>query len=214
MKRIVVVGGSLAGHHAAATLRRLGYDGALTVIGSEQHRPYDRYPLSKAFLTGETDRKGLELADDIPGVDWRLGSTATDADLGARHVVVDDGERICFDGLVVASGARPRHSELARGQGDAFVMRTVEDAVALRAALASPGRRVVVVGGGLIGVEIAATAVQATTRRWYTRAVWRRSTGWVRRWPSTSAGCTGMPGCGCGHVRGSASSSASPVPRP
>jgi NADPH-dependent 2,4-dienoyl-CoA reductase/sulfur reductase-like enzyme len=161
MKRIVVVGGSLAGHHAAGTLRRLGYDGALTVIGSEQHRPYDRYPLSKAFLTGETDWQGLELSDDVPDVAWRLGSAATGVDLGARHVVVDDRERVPFDGLVVASGARPRHAELTREQDGAFVLRTVEDAVDLRAALASPGRRVVVVGGGLIGAEIAATAVEA-----------------------------------------------------
>jgi NADPH-dependent 2,4-dienoyl-CoA reductase/sulfur reductase-like enzyme len=161
MKRIVVVGGSLAGHHAAGTLRRLGYDGALTVIGSESHRPYDRYPLSKAFLADETDRQGLDIPTDIPDVAWRLGSAATGADLGDGFVVVDHRERIPFDGLVVASGARPRHAELAQEWAGAFVLRTVEDAVALRTALIPPGRRVVVAGGGLIGAEIAAAAVEA-----------------------------------------------------
>ena len=158
MRHVLVVGASLAGHHAAASLRNLGYDGAVTVIGNESHPPYDRYPLSKAFLTGATDRQGLAIPTDVPDVVWRLGAAATNVDLGAGHVIVDHGERIPFDGLVVASGASPRHAAVARAYDGAFVLRTVEDGVALRAALTSPGRRVVVVGGGLIGAEIAAAA--------------------------------------------------------
>lgn len=161
MRRIVVVGASLAGHHAAYSLRRLGYDGAVTVIGGESHPPYDRYPLSKAFLCGDVDRQGLDLSTGIADVDWHLGSVATSLDLVARHVVTDDGERIPFDGLVVACGARARHRPVVQALDGAFVLRTVDDAVALRAALAVPGRRVVVVGGGLIGAEVAATSVEA-----------------------------------------------------
>jgi 3-phenylpropionate/trans-cinnamate dioxygenase ferredoxin reductase component len=166
MKRIVVVGASLAGHHAAVTLRRLGHEGAVTVIGSEPHRPYDRYPLSKAFLSGETDRHGLDVPSDVPDVAWHLGSTATSADLEAGHVVVDHQERIPFDGLVVASGARPRHAAMVQMYDGAFVLRTVEDGIALRAALMTPGRRVVVVGGGLIGAEIAAAAAPHHDTTW------------------------------------------------
>jgi NADPH-dependent 2,4-dienoyl-CoA reductase/sulfur reductase-like enzyme len=161
MRRIVVVGGSLAGHHAAGSLRSLGFDGTLTVIGCEPHRPYDRYPLSKAFLTGETDRQGLDIPAEVPDVDWRVDSAVTSVDLHARHVVTDRHGRVEFDGLVVASGARPRHAGVVEGLEGAFVLRTVEDAIALRAALESGGSRVVVVGGGLIGAEIAATAVAA-----------------------------------------------------
>lgn len=161
LRRIVVVGASLAGHHAAASLRHVGFDGEVTVIGSERHRPYDRYPLSKAFLTGDTNRRGLDLSTDVPGVDWRLGSTATSLDLDDRVVVLDGHERIPFDGLVVATGSRARHRRMADEFDGAFVLRTVDDAVAVRAALAGPGRRVVIAGGGLIGAEIAATAVEA-----------------------------------------------------
>lgn len=161
MRRIVVVGASLAGHHAAESLRRLGYDGEVTVIGSERHRPYDRYPLSKAFLNGETDREGLDLSSEVADVDWRLGSAATSLDLEGRVVGLDGQEPIPFDGLVVASGSRPRHRRMVEALRGAFVLRTVDDAVALRAALTGPDQRVVVVGGGLIGAEIAAAAVEA-----------------------------------------------------
>jgi len=161
MRRIVVVGGSLAGHRATQALRGLGYDGELTVVGAEPHLPYDRYPLSKAYLSGRIDRRGLDLADAPPGTTWRVGETATRLDLTGRHVVVDDRTTIPFDGLVVASGARPRDGAVVAGVRAAFVLRTVEDARELRAALEDRTRRVVVVGGGLIGAEVAATAVAA-----------------------------------------------------
>ena len=159
MRRIVIVGGSLAGHRAAQALRHLGYDGALTLVGSESHRPYDRFPLSKAFLTRLTDRAGLALEGAPADVDWRLGETASKLDLPGRQVILDDGTALRFDGLVVATGARPRDVDLIADVRGAFVLRTVDDADEFRAALESRTRRVVVVGGGLIGAEVAATAV-------------------------------------------------------
>ena len=159
MKRIVIVGGSLAGHHAAVTLRQRGYDGSVTVIGSERHHPYDRFPLSKAFLTGKMDRRGIDLARDVPNIDWRLGAAATRVDLGAGRVALDTGEKVPFDGLVVAAGARPRNLDQVDGVDGAFTFRDVEDAVRLKEALEAPNQGVVVVGGGLIGAELAATAV-------------------------------------------------------
>jgi len=159
MRRIVVVGGSLAGHRAALALRRLGYDGELTVVASEPHLPYDRYPLSKAFLTGTKSRRGLDISGAPADTTWRLGETATRLDLVRRQVVVDGGAALRFDGLVVASGARPRDHAAVAGVRGAFVLRTVEDAADLRATLDAGRRRVVVVGGGLIGAEVAATAL-------------------------------------------------------
>jgi 3-phenylpropionate/trans-cinnamate dioxygenase ferredoxin reductase subunit len=155
MRRVVIVGGSLAGHHAAAALRGLGFDGSLVVLGAERHRPYDRFPLSKGFLTRDTSRPELDVAGAVPDAVWRLGARATAVDLAGRTVVVDDREQIAFDGLVVASGARPRDLGSVDRVGGAF-----EDATLLRAALRGPARRVVVVGGGLIGAEVAATAVE------------------------------------------------------
>lgn len=159
MRRIVVVGGSLAGHRAAHALRGLGYDGQLTVIGSESHRPYDRFPLSKAFLARQVDRVGLAIDGAPEDVVWRLGETATRLDLAGRQVFLGDRTSLRFDGLVVASGARPRDVVLVQGVRGAFVLRTVEDADAFRADLEARPRRVVVVGGGLIGAEVAAHAV-------------------------------------------------------
>jgi 3-phenylpropionate/trans-cinnamate dioxygenase ferredoxin reductase component len=159
MRRIVIVGGSLAGHRSAQALRDLGYDGELTVVGSESHRPYDRFPLSKAFLARQTDRAGLVIEGLPADVTWRLGRTAVRLDLARRQVVLDDQTHLGFDGLVVASGARPTAVAQVEGVRGAFVLRTVEDAEELRAVLESGLRRVVVVGGGLIGAEVAATAV-------------------------------------------------------
>ena len=158
MRRIVIVGGSLAGHRAARTLRDLGHDGELTVIGSEPHRPYDRFPLSKAYLTRLADRAALDLDGVSSDVDWRLGATATQLDLVGRRVTLGDRTTVPFDGLVVASGARPRDVELVERVGGAFVLRTVDDAQQLRYELESRPRRVVIVGGGLIGAEVAAAA--------------------------------------------------------
>lgn len=158
VRRIVVVGGSLAGHGVVRALRAQGYDGELVVVGGEQHRPYDRFPLSKAYLARLVDRADLALGDAPADVVWHLGDPATRLDLAGRRVFLGDRTALGFDGLVVASGARPRDVALVDGVQGAFVMRTLEDADAFRSSLESRARRVVVVGGGLIGAEVAAHA--------------------------------------------------------
>jgi NADPH-dependent 2,4-dienoyl-CoA reductase/sulfur reductase-like enzyme len=162
MRSIIVVGASLAGHQAAKSLRSSGYDGALTILGAEVHRPYDRYPLSKSYLAGEVERSGLDIAAGDLDVDWRLGQTATALDLASRSVTVDDGDRISFDGLVVATGSRPRVPFPIPGDlSGVFALRTVEDGTELSAALTRAPCRVVIVGGGLIGAEVASVATGA-----------------------------------------------------
>jgi len=178
LRRIVVVGASLAGHQVAVQLRALGFDGELTVFGAEPHRPYDRYPLSKAFLSGELDRAGLDIEpgdvgtdraglDSEPGdldIEWCLGQQVTGLDLTRRSITVN-GRRAPFDGLVVATGSRPRvPATLRRDVDGVFTLRTVEDGTALRAALAAGPRRVVVIGAGLVGAEVASHSAAAGHR--------------------------------------------------
>lgn len=163
MDRIVVVGASLAGFRAAEALRTRGFDGALTLVGDEPHRPYDRPPLSKQVLTGDWDIDRVTLPTAAPveppalePFDWRLGHRAMSLDLGERALVLEGGERLAFDGLVVATGCRPR----AIGDdalAGVHVLRTLDDAVALRADLERAPERVVVIGAGFIGSEVAAS---------------------------------------------------------
>ena len=159
LERIAVVGASLAGLRAAESLRRLGYGGALVLVGAEKHLPYDRPPLSKELLQGrwEVDRIGLRRQPyEELELDLRLGVRATALDLAARELVLGDGVREPYDALVLATGASPRR---LRGQPDlpgVHLLRTLDDALALRAALeARP--RVLVVGAGFIGAEVAAS---------------------------------------------------------
>ena len=153
----MVVGASAAGLAATETLRREGYDGTLTLVGDEPHPPYDRPPLSKQFLTGQWDTGQLALrtgADlDALGLDLRLGVAATGLDPATRSVRLSDGSTVSYDGLVVATGVRPRRLP---GK-DTQVLRSLDDALALRDRL-GPGRRLVVVGAGFLGAEAAATA--------------------------------------------------------
>lgn len=165
MRHIVVVGGSLAGHHTARCLRALGYAGDLTVYGAEVHGPYDRYPLSKSFLSGDLHRNGLDIEPRDLDVDWQLGRRATGLDLEGRRVAIDDTDHARFDGLVVATGSRPRVDLATRGAASGVhVVRTIEDGASLKAALADGARRLVVVGGGLIGAEVASVASAAGHR--------------------------------------------------
>jgi NADPH-dependent 2,4-dienoyl-CoA reductase/sulfur reductase-like enzyme len=162
LERVVVVGGSLAGLRAVESLRAGGYDGELTVVGAETHRPYDRPPLSKKLLAGnwEPDRIELRKHDELDslGATWRLGVPATGLDVEARRVIVADGSEIAFDGLVIATGAVPRRLP---GQADlrhVVELRTLDDSLDLRARLRGGTARVVVIGAGFIGLEVAATA--------------------------------------------------------
>lgn len=154
MAHIVVVGGGMAGARAAEALRAEGHTGPVTLIGAEDHPPYDRPPLSKDVLRGAAEGTGLDI--DWPSLDvtLRLGVCAT----GLRPGAVDttDGP-VPFDRLIVATGATPVRLP---GPGAQRVLRTIGDAHALRAAL-RPGRRIAVVGAGWIGAEVATAAAAA-----------------------------------------------------
>ena len=157
-ERIVVVGASLAGLRAAEELRRLGFAGTLTLLGAEPHLPYDRPPLSKEFLAGNADAAALALRRqpyEELGLELRLGVRATGLDLGARVLATDTGD-LAYDGLVVATGSAPRRLPNQPALAGIHVLRTLDDAEALRADLARAAR-VVVVGAGFIGAEVAAT---------------------------------------------------------
>lgn len=159
-RTFVVVGASLAGLRAAETLRREGYDGRLVLVGAESHLPYDRPPLSKELLAGEWEPEQIALRkqpyDDLD-LELRLGRRASGLDAGGRVVELDDGgERLEFDGLVVATGARPRTLPGTPALDGIFVLRTLDDCLAIREHLQSRPR-VVVIGAGFIGSEVAAT---------------------------------------------------------
>jgi NADPH-dependent 2,4-dienoyl-CoA reductase/sulfur reductase-like enzyme len=156
---VAVVGASLAGLRAVETLRRDGFDGRLVVVGAEPHLPYDRPPLSKQLLAGEVgpDEVVLRRApyDDL-AVELRLGTRAVGLDLRDRAVELDDGDRVAFDGVVLATGSVPRVLPGTPDLDGIHVLRTLDDALAIRAQL-DAGPRVVVVGAGFIGSEVAAT---------------------------------------------------------
>lgn len=160
--RVVVVGASLAGLRAAETLRQHDVAESVVIIGDEVHRPYDRPPLSKKLLSGEWDPDRIHLRQpeifaDLD-VEWRLGHAATGLDLAGRSVGLADGDVVSFDGLVIATGARPRRLPGHESFAHVHELRTLDDALALRQELAPGGRRVVVIGAGFIGLEAAATA--------------------------------------------------------
>ncbi|MCW2952014.1 MAG: ferredoxin reductase [Conexibacter sp.] len=155
MRRVVIVGGGLAGHRAATALRRHGFDGELTLVGEERHRPYDRPPLSKQLLAGDDDHRRFYPTEELE-LTWSLGEPAVGLDLAARALQLAGGGRLPFDGLVLATGRRAR-TWPARPQLSGFhTLRTLDDAYALRDA-ALPGQRVAIVGAGFVGCEVAAT---------------------------------------------------------
>jgi NADPH-dependent 2,4-dienoyl-CoA reductase/sulfur reductase-like enzyme len=157
---VVVVGASLAGLRAAQGLRRDGFAGRLVLVGAEHHLPYDRPPLSKQVLAGtwEPDRVTLseQSALDDLWIDARLGHRAVSLDVAGRRVELDDGSSVTADGVVVATGATPRR--LYADQG-VMVLRTIEDCLALRDRVGAVGEgcRLVVIGAGFIGSEVAST---------------------------------------------------------
>ncbi|GAA4500292.1 FAD-dependent oxidoreductase [Actinoallomurus oryzae] len=156
MERVIVVGGGLAGLRTAETLRAQGYRGDLTLVGAEPHAPYDRPPLSKAVLRGETD--DTTVAPDLDGLGCTtlLGRRAT----GLGEDLETTEGPLAFDALVIATGATPIRLP---GDGPQHVLRTIDDARALRAAL-RPGARLVIVGAGWIGAEVATAAAAAGCR--------------------------------------------------
>ncbi|MGW1607958.1 NAD(P)/FAD-dependent oxidoreductase [Streptomyces sp. NPDC002285] len=159
MRTVAVVGASLAGLSAARSLRKQGFDGRLVVIGDELHRPYDRPPLSKEFLAGalgETEL-ALETDDEDLRAEWLLGTRAVGLDRTGRTVRLADGHQVRADGVVLATGAAARTLPGSEGLSGVHTLRTLDDARALRDELARGGR-LVVIGGGFIGAEVASTA--------------------------------------------------------
>lgn len=160
LQQVVVVGAGVAGTLAAETLRQDGYDGALTIVGAERQAPYHRPPLSKKLLSGQVHRAGVDMAPQFD-MDARVlrGASAVSLYLSARTVQVrDEGQDLSlgFDGLVIASGAEPREWPGGQAPEGVLLLRTVDDCLAIRKRLGSRPR-VVVVGGGFIGSEVAAT---------------------------------------------------------
>jgi NADPH-dependent 2,4-dienoyl-CoA reductase/sulfur reductase-like enzyme len=162
LERVVVVGASLAGLRACETLRTEGYRGAITLIGDEEHLPYDRPPLSKKLLAGEWEPDRIVLrkpeAIDELGLDLRLGRRAAGLDLDARSVTLADGSSVPFDGLVLATGSRTRRLPGQDAVPEVRELRTLDDSLALRELISDGTASVVVIGAGFIGLEVAATA--------------------------------------------------------
>jgi 3-phenylpropionate/trans-cinnamate dioxygenase ferredoxin reductase subunit len=159
---IVVVGAGQAAAQAIDTLRRKGFKGSLTLVGGEPHLPYQRPPLSKKYLSGALERDRLLIRPahfySEHGVDTRLGRRAERIDREARKVRLDDGSELGYDALLLTTGSRPRQILMqgAHLQGIHY-LRYISDVDTIRAEM-TPGKRLVIVGGGYIGLEVAATA--------------------------------------------------------
>jgi 3-phenylpropionate/trans-cinnamate dioxygenase ferredoxin reductase subunit len=160
--RVVILGAGHAGGSAAAALRHFGHQGPIVLVGDEPLLPYQRPPLSKAWLKGEADEEELQLrppsfyAENDIAV--RLGITATRIDREARQVALSDGEVLPYDALIIATGARARRLNLpGEEMARTLELRTAADAEMLKAAIA-PGKRLMIVGGGYVGLEVAASA--------------------------------------------------------
>jgi 3-phenylpropionate/trans-cinnamate dioxygenase ferredoxin reductase subunit len=162
IESIVIVGGGLAGAKTAEALRQRGYTGTVTVVGAERHLPYERPPLSKGYLAGDTGRTDFEVHNrdwyDEHQVSLRLGVRALSLDRAAHQVQLDDGTSISYDKLILATGSVPRQLTIPGSDAAGVLsLRTVDDSDQLKASLVT-GARLVIIGGGWIGMEIAAAA--------------------------------------------------------
>lgn len=159
----VIVGASLAGINAARTLRLQGHAGSIIVVDADSERPYDRPPLSKQMLTGEWEPEKILLPAGKEDLDleFRLGVRAKAVDLGARQITLEGADgtvaNTAFDSLVIASGASARRLPDSAGIAGVHVVRTLADSLALRAELEAGPSRVVVIGAGFIGAEVASS---------------------------------------------------------
>lgn len=160
LRTIAVVGASTAGVAAAGAFRAAGFDGRLVVFGDEPHEPYDRPPLTKQFLAGDWQQDRLTLPgakDTSLDVEWQLGSPAVALRAETRELTLGDGSTFAADGIVLACGASARRLSGTEAMGGVHALRSFDDAVELRAELEADPDRVVVVGAGFIGSEVAAT---------------------------------------------------------
>ena len=162
-RQIVLVGGGLAATRCAQTLRGKGYDGRFTVVCAEEHPPYDRPPLSKGQLAGGDTAPALLRPAGWwaeQDVELRLGRRATGLRPHERRVGLNDGSELAYDRLLIATGSAPRPAPGAlAGRDGVHTLRDLDDTLRLRAAL-TPGARLLVIGAGLIGLEVASTARQ------------------------------------------------------
>jgi 3-phenylpropionate/trans-cinnamate dioxygenase ferredoxin reductase subunit len=161
----VIVGAGMAGGKAVETLREEGFDGDVVLIGAEPERPYERPPLSKDYLRGETERSGPYLQEEgwyaDNGVTLRTGVRAERIDLSARAVVLEGGEQVAYDRLLLTTGAQPKRLPLPGADLDGVhVLRTFADSDAIRAILERGSGHLAVIGAGWIGCEVAASARQ------------------------------------------------------
>lgn len=161
LERVVIVGASLAGLRAAETLRQSGHTGSIVVVSDETEVPYDRPPLSKKVLSGEWEPERIRLRKpeiiEALDVEWILGDAAIALDTANRSVTLRSGRAVTFDGLVIATGGVVRRLPGQPDWAGVHSLRTLSDSLSLRDELV-PGRRVVVIGAGFIGLEVAATA--------------------------------------------------------
>ncbi|MGX1778619.1 NAD(P)/FAD-dependent oxidoreductase [Nocardia brasiliensis] len=159
MKQVVVVGASLAGVSASEALREAGYSGRIVMVGAEPHPPYDRPPLSKQVLTGEwtTAQAILDFDPDRTSVEMVLGVQAVGLDVAARVVFLANGTELSYDGLVVATGVRPRLLSDVQHHAGLHLLRTLDDSLQLGERI-QEGTRLIVLGGGFLGAEVAASA--------------------------------------------------------
>src|SRR5215213_7601986 len=162
-RAFVIVGASLAGAKAAETLREEGFDGRVVLVGAESERPYERPPLSKDYLRGEADGKPYVHDEDFYAdrqIELRMSTTVERIDPAARRVALAGGETLDFDRLLLATGARPRVVSLPGAELDGVLsLRTVSDSEAIRERI-DAGGRLVTIGAGWIGAEVAASARQ------------------------------------------------------
>ena len=166
---IVVIGAGQAGEIVVETLRKAGYDGALTLIGDEPHPPYQRPPLSKAYLLGDMELERLFLRPlnfyDDQGITLRLGQTVTAINRAARTVHLADGGEVGYETLVLTTGSRPRQlpERLGGGLNGVYTVRSLADVDAMAPEFRE-GARVLILGGGYIGLEAAAVAAKRGLR--------------------------------------------------
>jgi 3-phenylpropionate/trans-cinnamate dioxygenase ferredoxin reductase subunit len=161
-QRILILGAGHAGGSAAAFLRQYGHTGPITLVGDEPHLPYQRPPLSKAWLKGEAGEEDLQLRPESFYADNHIavlrGASATAIDRAAKSITLSSAESLDYDILIIATGARARPLPIPGADLDGVLaLRTAADAEALKAKL-GPGKRLVVVGGGYVGLEVAASA--------------------------------------------------------